>query len=718
MHVAFAGGVAFGFELLVEAVEFFAEAAGAGVDAFVAVADDSEAFVAFWAAGVGGLLEAAAVATFAVLADEHFAFLGFDFEHEFAAFRARGAGEVVVAILLVGVFHSANEGRRKLAHVAGESGGFFFASGDGFQAFFPLSGEERRGEVVRNNVDELHAFAGWQEGLSLLFDIEALEELFDDVGAGGWRADAAGFVEHALGVFVVDEGLRIFHGGQQGAFGEAGWRLCLSFADADADAFQGLAFCELWQGAVFAVIFFLLVVVADEVESFPAKVDGDVAVASEVFAVDVEMDAGLFIFVRTKEVGQEALDDKLVNAALVAGQIVLAEAFFRWNDGVVVADLGVVDAAWRDGALFGANETGHVTVAVGCERLQAFWEGGDDVLGEIAGIGARVGEQLVLFVETLHDLQRLLGAEAIARIGVALQGGEVIERWRCGVLFLSVESADGGVLFVAGAHDALANALIAEAGALVFILPEQTHAVHVRLHFVIRLAFEVANGVFALHNHCQRRRLHAAGRKLGVVAAGEGAGDVEAYDPVGFAARLGRAVEVVVLAGWFEMGETLANGLVRLTGNPETAHRFFDVGLFDDPARHQFPFAPSVGGDDDVVDVAALHQAGDGAELLAGLGNHDQIHVLRQNWQRVHAPGFIFFAVMFWVGQRDKMAQGPGDNVFIVFKIAVVLAADAQHAGKLAANGWFFCENERFSHDDPSSLRVFIQYSTGDGCRV
>ena len=51
LHVAFAGGVAFGFELLVEAVEFFAEAAGAGIDAFVAVADDGEAFVAFSAAG-------------------------------------------------------------------------------------------------------------------------------------------------------------------------------------------------------------------------------------------------------------------------------------------------------------------------------------------------------------------------------------------------------------------------------------------------------------------------------------------------------------------------------------------------------------------------------------------------------------------------------------------------------------------------------------------
>ena len=237
LHVAFAGGVAFGFELLVEAVKLFAETASAGIDAFVAVADDGEPFVAFWAAGVGGLLEAAAIAAFTVLADEHLAFLGFDFKHELAAFWARGAGEVVVAVLLVGVFHSANEGRCKLTHVASERSGFFFAAGNGFQTFFPLRGEQRRGEIVGHDVDELHAFAGWHQRLPLLFHIEALEQLFNDVGASGWGTDTTGLVEHALGVFVVDKGLWIFHGSQQGAFRETGWRFGLSFADAHVHAF-------------------------------------------------------------------------------------------------------------------------------------------------------------------------------------------------------------------------------------------------------------------------------------------------------------------------------------------------------------------------------------------------------------------------------------------------------------------------------------------------
>lgn len=420
LDVALGGGVAFLFKFLVEAVEFFAEAAGAGVDAFVAVADDGEAFVAFRAAGIGLLFEVAAIATCAVLADEHFAFFGFDFEEKLTTFRTWGAGHVVVAVLFVRVFDSLDKLRGKVAHVAGEGAGFFLSAGDVLEAFFPLGSEEGRGKVVGDDVDELDAFGGRHEGLALLLDVETFEEFFDDVGTGGWCADAAGFVKDALGVFVVDEGLGIFHSGQKGAFGEAGRRFGLAFANADVDAFEGLAFFEFWQGTVAADVFFLFVVVADEVEAFPAEFGGDVAAGDEAFAVHVQCDAGLLVFVRAEEVGEEALDDELIDAALVAGEAVLAQAFLGWDDGVVVADLGVVDAARCDLALFRANLAGDVGVAVGSESGEALREGGDDVFREIAGIGAGIGEQLVFFVKTLHEGKGLFGAEAVAGVGVAL----------------------------------------------------------------------------------------------------------------------------------------------------------------------------------------------------------------------------------------------------------------------------------------------------------
>ena len=243
--------------------------------------------MAFWAAGVGLLLEVAAVATFAVLADEHFAFLCFDFEEKFSALWAWGAGHVVMAILFVGVFYSFDEIAGEGAHVVGEGAGAFLSASDVFKAFFPLGGEEGRGEVVGDDVDELDAFGSWHEGLALFFNVEAFEKFLNDVGAGSRGADAAGFMENALGVFVVDKGLGIFHSGQKGAFGEAGRRLGLAFANADVDAFEGLAFFEFWQGTVVADVFFLFVVVADEVEAFPAEFGGDVAAGDEAFAVHV-----------------------------------------------------------------------------------------------------------------------------------------------------------------------------------------------------------------------------------------------------------------------------------------------------------------------------------------------------------------------------------------------------------------------------------------------
>lgn len=445
--------------------------------------------------------------------------------------------------------------------------------------------------------------------MPLFFNVEALEKLFDDVGAGGWGADAAGFVEDALCVLVVHKSLRIFHSGEEGAFGEAGWWFGLAFADADTDAFEGLAFFEFWQGAIPAVIVFLLVFVANEIKAFPAEVDGDIAAGGETLAVHVECDAGLLVFVRAEKICQKTFDDELVNAALIAGERMLAEAFLGWDDGVVVADFGVVDATWCDAAFFGADLASDVGVAVGCESGETFREGGHDVFRQIAGIGARIGEKFVLFVEPLHQRKRLFGAEAIAGVGVALQGGEVVERWRLGAFFLRVDARHGGGLFVAGADDALASALIGKTSALIFALIEQAHAVDICEHFVIRCALKITDGALALHDHCERRRLHAASGKLRVVATGEGAGGVEADDPVGFAARLGGAVEVVVFRRRLEMGEALADGLVGLAGDPEPAHRLFDVRFFNDPARDELAFAASVGGDDDLADVGAFHQA-------------------------------------------------------------------------------------------------------------
>lgn len=244
LHVTFGGGVAFFLELFIEAVEFFAEATAAGIDAFVAVAHDLQALVAFRTAGIGGLAEVAAVAAFAVLADEHLAFFGVDLEHEFATFWTLRASEVVVAVLLVSAFYRFDEVGSKGAHIAGKVTGLFLATANGFKTFFPLGGEQGRGEVIRYNVDELYTFGGWNELLTLLFHVEDLEKLFNDIGTGSGGTDAAGFVENRLRMFIVHKVLWIFHSGEKGAFSEACRRFGVAFTNGCGKAFEYLPFLE------------------------------------------------------------------------------------------------------------------------------------------------------------------------------------------------------------------------------------------------------------------------------------------------------------------------------------------------------------------------------------------------------------------------------------------------------------------------------------------
>ena len=78
-----------------------------------------------------------------------------------------------------------------------------------------------------------------------------------------------------------------------------------------------------------------------------------------------------------------------------------------------------------------------------------------DVLREVAAIGARIAEQLVAFVERLRRVQRLLRAEAVEAVGVALQLGEIVERRRGHALRLRFDGFDGGLAGARARCDAL-----------------------------------------------------------------------------------------------------------------------------------------------------------------------------------------------------------------------------------------------------------------------
>ena len=94
----------------------------------------------------------------------------------------------------------------------------------------------------------------------------------------------------------------------------------------------------------------------------------------------------------------------------------------------MVGDLRVVDEAPAERALAGPGGEER-RVGPGDRRDDRGQRRGD-VAREVAAVGARVAEELLLLVERLRDVQRLLRREAEEPVGVALQLGEVVEERR------------------------------------------------------------------------------------------------------------------------------------------------------------------------------------------------------------------------------------------------------------------------------------------------
>ena len=97
---------------------------------------------------------------------------------------------------------------------------------------------------------------------------------------------------------------------------------------------------------------------------------------------------------------------------------------------MVIADLGVVDTGLGDGTPVFEN-IGHKggKLPFG-HRPQPFGQGGDDILREIAGISAGIGQGLVGFIQPLHHGQGFLRGHLIELVGVPLQLGQIVEHGR------------------------------------------------------------------------------------------------------------------------------------------------------------------------------------------------------------------------------------------------------------------------------------------------
>ena len=239
------------------------------------------------------------------------------------------------------------------------------------------------------------------------------QQTFNGGGTRGRRAQTT--LGHGFAQFlVVDQLASAFHRGQQRGFRKARRRLGglgLHFNIFGPDA---LVFLQRRQVGCFLFV----------VGGFLA-VDGQPARCNEHLAFGLE---GVFFYTgdargdvifsgRIKN-GKKALGHQIVDLLFRFGQILRRGA--GGNDGEVIRNLGIVENAFvrMHPAIF--QDRCGVFGIDAFQIAQRLFDGAEIVFRQTAGIGTRVGQHLVLFIQRLGDAERILGAEAEAAVGLAL----------------------------------------------------------------------------------------------------------------------------------------------------------------------------------------------------------------------------------------------------------------------------------------------------------
>jgi hypothetical protein len=438
----------------------------------------------------------------------------------------------------------------------------------------------------------------------------------------------------------------------------------------------------------------LLVVVPGGVQHGPPGLDDSHAAGAEGHPVRLPQGGCHLLHAGRVEGGDQSGDDRLVDVLLRRRQG--SRPLPGREDRVVVPHLRVVDEAT------GESEGPQVQPGdlVGLERPQSFQEGGEllfHVAGQVARVGARVGDQLGL-VEGLGCLEGGVGRQAVPPVHVPLQLRQVVELRRQLTLLLAIDGPD---------HEGVALHPVEDrAGGLLLRKPvpgglERDLAVE-RQEFPERLGLERTDLIVAPDDHRQHRGLHPTDtpeEASGVpVADGVVAGRVEPHDPVGLAAAAGCGVERVVVGKRPQAPKGVADGTRGQGVEPEPPGRLGShPGQFQDVAEDQLAFPAGVRGADQLIGGA--EEALDDGELLAGtlLIEKLELEAVRDEGQRGQRPLLQGRVVILGFLERDQVAQRPGHLIALTLEVAVTSGAGPKEGGEFAGDRRFLGEHD--SHD-------------------
>ena len=311
------------------------------------------------------------------------------------------------------------------------------------------------------------------------------------------------------------------------------------------------------------------------------------------------------------------------------------------------------------------------------------------------------------FVQALRDRQRGFGRVAKLAIGLALQAGQVKQRRRGlggGLAFFSHAGALAAHRLGNGLRLALAPdpvGLFLGVLSVFFVFGVEPFGGVLAglggkagVDFPVVAADELADQLFTLDHHRQGGGLHPTdgGQEEPAIAGverGEGAGAVDADQPIGFrpAARgVGQALHLFAGA---QAAKTVADGLWRHGLQPQPFHRFvqrfFAAGVLLYQSEDELTLAPRVTGVDDVAHVFALGLFDHRRQARLGFLHRLQVKVRRDDRQVGKAPLAALDVKLFGRLDFHQMAHRAGDHKGVVLEMIVVLFKLAR-AGRQGAN--------------------------------
>ena len=331
------------------------------------------------------------------------------------------------------------------------------------------------------------------------------------------------------------------------------------------------------------------------------------------------------------------------------------------DNGVVIGYLGVVeDFAGLDHPIILECRLGVPAQLLVLEGLKGCFHSRHSILGKVAGIGARIGQHLVVLVETLSQLKGPFGAEAEATIGLSLERGQIVEQRR-GLggrllgLFDDTRFANTLVSDLLGARF-LPEALgffISRIAILVGFLKALVKPAagiaasghpELGMDLEIGLRDEGADLLFTLDQNSQGRGLDATHRReletsLAGVHRSQRTSAVDADQPVALRAADGRRRQRLHLGIVTEMGKPLLDRSLRHRLEPEALDGLLAAGELDDVVKNELSLAARIAGVDDGGYLGLLEQSLHDGQSVGGAGNRLELELLGNDRQLLETPG-------------------------------------------------------------------------------